>query len=125
MIESQQTPLREAMSLVVIVAILAAVGAYVGATYSFPGVSDLVLWISTMMFSAFPALTVFNNSPAFVGCATIGTTFFVCGMPLAQLIAMNLARTQVANIERNTRRLKRNRKAIQKKERAKYDFIVH
>jgi hypothetical protein len=125
--DSNQTPLKEAASLITIGAILAAVGCYAGAVQGVPGLAPGVLWIAGLVYQWWPALSALHGAqiPLLVGSATIGLAVFLFGIPLAPLLAGRFARAQLQNVERSTQRLKKNRANLQKKERAKDDFIVY
>jgi hypothetical protein len=127
MSDPSQTPLKEATSLITIAAILVTVGCYAGAVQNLPGLAPGVLWLAGLVYEWCPALNALHGAqiPLLVGSATVGLTVFLFGIPLAPLLAGRFARAQLENVERSTVRLKRNRASLQKKERAKDDFIVH
>ena len=127
MSDPNQTPLKEATSLITIGAILVAVGCYAGAAQKVPGLAQAVFWISGKVYGWLPALNVLHGSqiPLLVGSATVGAVVFLFGIPLAPFLAGRFARAQLQNVERHTVRLKKNRASLQKKERAKEDFVVH
>jgi hypothetical protein len=127
MSDANQTPLQEAVSTITIGAILVAVGCYAGAVQDVPGLTAGVLWIAGLVFTWCPALNELQGGqiPSLVGSATVGVALFLFGIPLAPLLAGRFARAQLQNVERDTARLKKNRASLQKKERAKDDFIVH
>ena len=52
--DSQQTPLKEATSLITIAAILAAVGCYVAAAQNMPVFAPGVLWIASQALHGGP-----------------------------------------------------------------------
>jgi hypothetical protein len=124
--DNNQTPLQEAVSLITIAAILAAVGCYIGATQNAPGVTAGVLWLASLVCTWLPALTVLQapQMPLLIGSAAVGLTLFVCGIPFASLLAAWLSSAQLQNVERHTARLKRNRAKLQRKARSRDDFIV-
>ena len=127
MSDANQTPLKEATSLITISAILAAVGCYAGATQNVPGLAPGVLWLASLDYVWWPALNALHGAqiPMLVGSATVGGAVFLFGIPLAPLLASRFARAQLQNVERSAARLKKNRASLQKKERAKDDFTVH
>jgi hypothetical protein len=127
MSDGNQTPLKEATSIITIGAILVAVGCYAGAVQNVPGLAPDVLWIAGLVYEWCPALNALHGAqiPLLVGSATVGLAVFLFGIPLAPLLAARFARAQLQNIERSTVRLRKNRASFQKKERAKDDFIVH
>jgi len=86
-----------------------------------------LFWIAGKVIEWWPTLNALHGQqiPLFVGSATIDLTVFLFGIPLAPLLAARFARAQLQNVERSTARLKRNRANLQRKERAKDDFIVH
>jgi len=127
MSDPSQTPLKEATSLITIAAILVTVGCYAGAVQNVPGLASGVLWLAGLVYEWCPALNALHGAqiPLLVGSATVGLVVFLFGIPLAPLLAGRFARAQLENVERSTVRLKKNRASLQKKERAKDDFIVH
>ena len=127
MSDPSQTPLKEATSLITIAAILVTVGCYAGVVQNVPGLAPGVLWLAGLVYEWCPALNALHGAqiPLLVGSATVGLTVFLFGIPLAPLLAGRFARAQLENVERSTVRLKKNRASLQKKERAKDDFIVH
>jgi hypothetical protein len=127
MSDPNQTPLKEATSLMTIASILIAVGCYAGTTENAPVLAPGVLWIAGLVFRWAPGLSALHGAqiPSLVGSATVGLAIFLFGIPLAPLLAGAFARAQLQNVERSTARLKKNRANLQKKERAKDDFIVY
>ena len=127
MSDANQTPLKEAISLITIGAILVAVGCYVGTAQNVPGLAPGVPWIAGQAFTWWHALNGLHGAqiPLLVGSAAVGLAVFLFGIPLAPLLTGRFARAQLQNVERSTQRLKRNRENLQKKKRAKDDFIVH
>jgi len=127
MSDPSQTPLKEATSLITITAILVTVGCYAGVVQNVPGLAPGVLWLAGLVYEWCPALNALHGAqiPLLVGSATVGLVVFLFGIPLAPLLAGRFARAQLENVERSTVRLKKNRASLQKKERAKDDFIVH
>ena len=127
MSDPSQTPLKEATSLITIAAILVTVGCYAGVVQNVPGLAPGVLWLAGLVYEWCPALNALHGAqiPFLVGSATVGLVVFLFGIPLAPLLAGRFARAQLENVERSTVRLKKNRASLQKKERAKDDFIVH
>ena len=127
MSDPSQTPLKEATSLITIAAILVTVGCYAGVVQNVPGLAPGVLWLAGLVYEWCPALNALHGAqiPVLVGSATVGLALFLFGIPLAPLLAGRFARAQLENVERSTVRLKKNRASLQKKERAKDDFIVH
>jgi hypothetical protein len=122
-----QTPLKEATSLITIGAILVAMGCYTGAVQNVPGLAPGVLWLAGLVIGWLPALNALHGAqiPLLVGSGTVGLAVFLFGIPLAPLLAAGFARAQLQNVERSTVRLKKNRASLQKKERSRDDFIVH
>jgi len=127
MSDPSQTPLKEATSLITIAAILVTVGCYAGVVQNVPGLAPGVLWLAGLVYEWCPALNALHGAqiPFLVGSATVGLVVFLFGIPLAPLVAGRFARAQLENVGRSTVRLKKNRASLQKKERAKDDFIVH
>jgi hypothetical protein len=126
MSDPNQTPVQEAVSLITILAILAALGCYAGAVQDAPGLAPSVFWVASLANTWLPALSVLGGAqaPILVGSAIIGATVFVCGIPFAGLLAAWLAKAQLQNVEQHTLRLKRNRASLQRKTRSHDDFIA-
>ena len=127
MSDANQTPIQEAVSLITILAILAAVGCFAGAVQDAPGFASTVLWVADLVYSWLPALSVLRGAqvPVLVGSAMIGAAVFVCAIPFAALLAAWLSKAQLQNVERHTLRLKGNRASLQRKNRSRDDFIAH
>ena len=126
MSDGNQTPLQEAVSLITIVAILAAIGCYAGAAQNVPGLAPVVLWIAALVCRWLPALNALHapQMPVLVGSGMFGLAVFVCGIPFASLLAGALAKSQLQGVERHMMRLKKNRASLQRKNRSRDDFIV-
>jgi hypothetical protein len=125
--DSNETPLQEAVSLITILAILASVGCYLGTLQNAPGLTPAVLWVASQVYGWLPGSNALRGPqiPIMVGSATFGVGVFVCGIPFAGMLAVGLAKAQLQSVERHTVRLKKNRTRLQRKERARDDFIVH
>jgi hypothetical protein len=124
--DGNQTPLQEAVSLITIVAILAAVGCYAGAAQNVPGLTPGVFWIASLVYAWLPVLSVLQTPqmPILIGSAAVGLALFVCTIPFASLLAGALGKAQLQNVERHMIRLKKNRAKLQRKARARDNFIV-
>jgi hypothetical protein len=123
--DAHQTPLEEAISFLTIAAILVAVGCYAAAVQNIPVTSPALFWIASMVYHWIPALNAIRapQMPILVSAAAVGGTFFVVGIPFAGLLAMWFSSAQIANLERQTTKLQRNRARIQKqrRDRDRYD----
>lgn len=124
--DGNQTPLQEAMSLISIVSILAAVGSYTGTVQNVPGLAPGVFWIASLAYGWLPVLGRLQapQLPVLIGSTAIGLALFVCCIPFATLLAGVLAKAQLQNVERHMIRLKKNRANLQQKARSRDDFIV-
>ena len=127
MSDPNQTPVQEAVSLITILAILAAVGCYAASVQNAPGLAPAVLWVAGLVYTWLPALSLLRGGqvPILAGSALIGAALFVCAIPFAGLLAAWLSKAQLQNVERHTARLKRNRASLQRKDRSRDDFIAH
>ena len=69
-----QTPLKEATSLITIGAILVAMGCYTGAVQNVPGLAPGVLWLAGLVIGWLPALNALHGAqiPLLVGSGTVG-----------------------------------------------------
>src|SRR5262249_37002708 len=127
MSDSNQTPIQEAVSLITISAILAAVGCYAGAIQDAPGLAPAVFWFASLAYTWVPTLSLLRGAqvPVLLGSLMFGAGVFVGGIPFAALLAAWLSKAQLKNVERHTLRLKRNRTSLQRKNRSRDDFIAH
>src|SRR5215469_1828739 len=123
--DAHQTPLQEAISFLTIAAILVAVSCYVAATQNVPIASPALFWAASMLYHWFPALHALKapQMPMLVSAAAVGGVFFVMGVPFAGLLAAWFSNAQMASLERQTGKLRRNRIRIQKRcrDRDRYD----
>jgi hypothetical protein len=112
-----QTPFQEAISLITIVAILVAVGAYMAALNNVPLLSSALFWMALQVYQLFPALTRLpgDQVPMLVAAASIGMLFFIFTIPLAYWLAGAFSRAGISSMDRQTLRLKRMRNAIKKR----------
>jgi hypothetical protein len=115
-----RTPFQEAVSIITVAAILVSVLSYV--SQGVPVLGDFVSWVSQTLYSIWPFLSVFPAG--MTGAAFLGLGIYVCGMPLATLLARRMSQAQLQNVERHTLELKRTRAQIKKRERVKDDWIV-
>ena len=122
--DAHQTPLQEAISYLTIGAILVAVGCYVAATQNVPIASPALFWVASMVYHWFPALHALKapQAPMLVSAATVGGTFFVVGAPFAGFLAAWFSNAQMASLERQTGKLRRNRMRIQMRSRDRDEY---
>ena len=123
--DAHQTPLEEAISFLTIAAILVAVGCYAAAVQNIPVASPALFWVASMIYHWIPVLNAIRaqQMPMLVSAAAVGGTFFVVGIPFAGLLATWFSSAQIANLERQTAKLQRNRARIkkQRRDRDRYD----
>jgi hypothetical protein len=117
--DAHQTPLQEAISFLTIGAILLAVACYVAATQNVPFASPALFWVALIVYHCFPALHALKapQMPMLVSAATVGGAFFVVGIPFASFLATWFSNAQMASLERQTGKLRRNRIRIKKRDR--------
>src|ERR1700682_540140 len=117
--DAHQTPLEEAISYLTIAAILVAVGCYAAAAQNVPVASPALFWVASTVYHWFPGLNAIRapQMPMLVSAAAVGGTFFVVGVPFAGLLATWFSSAQIANLERQTAKLQRNRARIRKRRR--------
>jgi hypothetical protein len=122
----QQTPIQEAISLITIASILVAVICYAGAVQNIPYLSPTLLWIAQRVYVWVPSLNALRNPqiPMLISSATVGGAFWIIGLAFASPIASLFSQSQIAGIERQTARLKRNRARIIKRRRDRDSFDV-
>ena len=117
--DAHQTPLEQAISFLTIGAILVAVGCYAAATQNVPIASPALFLVASMVYHWFPALHALKapQTPMLVSAAAVGGAFFVVGVPFAGFLAAWFSNAQMASLERQTGKLRRNRIRIQKRNR--------
>ncbi len=122
----QQSPIQESNSVITIVAILVAVSCYAAAFQNVPIVSPWLLWIAKQMYDWQPGLNAFRSpqTPILVSSAVVGCVIWLIGLAFASPIASLFAQSQIAGIERQTQKLKRNRAKIIKRRRDRDSFNV-
>jgi hypothetical protein len=125
MSDPHQTPLEEAISFLTIAAILVAVGCYVAAIQNVPVASPALFWAASMVYHWVPGLDAIRapQMPMVVSAAAVGGAFFVVGVSFAGLLARWFSSGRMADLERQTAKLQRNRARIQKqrRDRDRYD----
>jgi hypothetical protein len=115
----QETPVQEAISLLSISCILLSVACYVACLDNLPVVSPTLLWVATIIYAWFPQLGGLHQVPMLVASATVGGIVWLTGLPFAPLLARAFNSQQIASLERQTVKLKRNRARIIKNRRDK------
>ncbi len=122
----RETPMQEATSLVTIASILIAVGCYLSAINNVPLLSQALFWLATWIYHFLPALGRLQGSqvPMLIASAAVGGAIWIIGMPMSGLIAQALS-GHLASIDRQTRKLKRNRERIARRRRDKDSFDVN
>ena len=125
MSDPHETPLQEAISFITIAAILVAVGCYVAAIQNVPVASAALSWVASMVYYWVPALDAIRapQMPMVVSAVAVGGAFFVVGVSFAGLLATWFSSGRMADLERQTAKLQRNRARIQKqrRDRDRYD----
>lgn len=124
--DSTQTPIQEAVSLITIFALLITVGCYLVAMNNVPVLSPFLFWVATQAYHFFPALSYLRSPqiPMLVSAVAVGGAVWLVGLPFASLMAVWFNQSQMAGLERQTVRLKRNRARIVKRRRDKDGFDV-
>ena len=124
--DAHQTPLQEAISFLTIAAILVAVGCYAVAAQNIPVASPALFWVASTVYHWFPGLNELSapQMPMLISAAAVGGAFFVVGIPFAGLLATWFSGAQIANLERQTAKLQRNRVRIQKQQRDRDSYDV-
>jgi MFS superfamily sulfate permease-like transporter len=107
--DSSRTPFQEAVSVVFVVSVLVGLGCYISAINHVPFVSALLFTIGSQVYHRFPILNALRvtQGPMLVVAATIGTVFFIFGIPLAHWLAGVFIRSAVKRMERQKARLKK------------------
>jgi hypothetical protein len=106
-----ETPLQEAVSIITIVSILAAVGCYVGAANHVPLITPAVAWTAGQVYSFCPSLGYLrgDRAPILAASAAVGIVLFLLTIPFSYWLANVFARAGYASIDRQTIQLKRFR----------------
>ena len=119
-----ETPVQEAISFISIGAIILSVGLYVGAVNNIPVLSPALFWVATLVYNWFPQLASLRSPqvPMLVASATVGGMTWLVLLPCAPLLARAFNSQQMASLERQTVKLKRNRAKIQKQRRDRDGF---
>jgi hypothetical protein len=125
--ESQQSPVQEAISIITIASILIAVGCYAASLNNVSLLSPALFWVAAQVYHWLPALASLHGAqtPMLVSAATVGCTLWIVGMPFSELLAQTFSAGQLQGIERQTARLKRNRQRIVKRRRDTDKFDVN
>jgi hydrogenase/urease accessory protein HupE len=119
-----ESPVQEAVSLISIAAILLAIGCYAGASRNLPIISPSLFWVAAQIYGWFPALSGLHapQLPMVISAAVVGGLFYLIALPFAGLLASAFNASQIAAIERQTIKLRRNRARIQKSRRDRDSF---
>lgn len=124
--QSQESPVQEAISLISIAAIMIGVICFVAAINDLPILSPFLFWIAALVYTFFPMLNGLHSPqiPMLVSAAAVGSVFWLIGIPFAGLLAQAFTSGQVAQMERQTKKLKSNRAKIKAKQRQQDDFTA-
>jgi len=117
----QQTPYREAVSVICIASVLVGLGCYIAAINEVPFVSAFLFTVAVQVYHRLPVLNALHapQAPMLVAALTIATVFFIFTIPLAYWLAGVFSRAAIKRMERQTARLKRLR--IERKIRGRND----
>jgi hypothetical protein len=121
MSDHKETPIQEAISIVTILAFFIGVGCFVGA------MNTAADFISSALLCGYLGLRLVpGTAPAPLSATSGAVGFFVwvLGCCFATYIANWLSAGELANIDKQTARLKKNRAKIQANRRAKDGFDV-
>jgi hypothetical protein len=99
---------------------------YGAAEAKMPTVSRSLFWIAVQVYKWFPALGRLHSPhiPMLVSGAAIGVVIRIIGLACAAPIAAWLSAGQLAGLERQTAKLKRNRARLRKARRERDSFDV-
>lgn len=122
-----ETPVQEAVTLVTIAAILAGAGCYIGASRGLPVLTDALAYVAELVYARIPALSVLKSPqvPLLVSSFAIVLPFWILGVCCSGVIAQGFSSGQVAQMERQTRKLKKNRARIKSRQRRADDFTAY
>jgi hypothetical protein len=121
-----ETPLQEAVSIILIISILASVGCYVAALDQIPVITPALWWVAGRVYEFLPALARLPGAqvPILAASAAVGVVFFVFTIPLSYWLAGVFARAGYASMERQTTQLKRFRQKRKNAKRNHDDFSI-
>jgi hypothetical protein len=82
---NNQSPFSETLSIIAILAGLAALGCYQAATHNAPVVTPILIGLASILYSCFPALNGLQGPQAsfLLAAATAGVLCFLALLPLA------------------------------------------
>jgi hypothetical protein len=121
-----ETPLQEAVSIITIVSILAAVGCYVGAANHFPLITPAIAWIASQVYLSFPSLAYLRGDqvPILAASAGVGLLLFLLTIPFSYWLANAFSRAGYAHIDRQTNQLRRFRERRKNSKRDGDSFTI-
>jgi hypothetical protein len=121
-----ETPLQEAVSIILIISILASVGCYVAALDQIPVITPVLWWVAGRVYEFLPALARLPGAqvPILAASAAVGVVFFVFTIPLSYWLAGVFARAGYASMERQTTQLKRFREKRKNYKKNHDDFSI-
>lgn len=122
-----QSPLQESVSIITIASILLGVALYLAGTNNVPILAPGLYWVATILYHWAPVFHSLNSPqmPMLIAASSVAGLLWVFLLPLAPIFAKALNAGQLASLERQTIRLKRNRARIQSRRRARDSFDVH
>src|SRR5215471_11162210 len=97
-----ETPLQEAVSIITIVSILAAVGCYVGAANHLPLITPTIAWIARQVYLSCPSLAYLRGDqvPILAASAAVGLLLFLLTIPFSYWLANVFSRAGYARMDR-------------------------
>lgn len=124
--QHDKTPIGEAISLISIASLLLGVCCFVGASENVAFVVPALLWVAEQVYRLFPALSYLNSPqmPMVAAALAVGGGFFVLAIGFAPLLARLFNSSQMAEMDRQTAKLKRNRARITQARRDRDNFNV-
>jgi hypothetical protein len=120
-----ETPLQEAVSIITIVSILAAVGCYVGAA-NLPLITPAIAWIASQVYLSFPSLAYLRGDqvPILAASAALGLLLFLLTIPFSYWLANVFSRAGYARMDRQTNQLRRFRERHKNSKRDGDSFTI-
>jgi hypothetical protein len=121
-----ETPLQEAVSIITIVSMLAAVGCYVGTVNHVPLVTPAIAWIAGQVYAFCPSLAYLhgNQVPILAASAAVGILFFLLTIPFCYWLAGVFSKAGYASMDRQTIQLKRFRERRKNRKRDGDSFTI-
>jgi hypothetical protein len=124
--QQHETPMQEAVSYISILAFFLGVGLFYAGMNHVPVISWGLYYVAVWIYGLIPALhgLRYPQVPPLIAAVTVAGFLWIVGCCSAPKIANWISRGQLANIDRQTARLQKNRAKIDARRRVKDGFDV-